>query len=587
MRFDLSARLVWLAVAGLAAGAGAAWIVSMAGPGRPVVPDVPLAVPVAILVGWSFIGSGLLSWQPGQQNRLGLVLVFTGFAWFASMLSDAHNPVLFTAGQVLYPFYYAGFLYLILSFPSGRLRGRLDRALMVVTIVLVVVVNTAGLLVADPQMLCRNCPANLLEVARQDTAMMGATYLVRVGAIAVALTGIGLLVGRWRRASRPQRRAVMPVVVAGAVAFAVLIASYGAAALGIATADVLGQVAWFALAAVPVAVLVVFIQRRLAQGAVAGLVVELGGRTAGADLREALSRALGDPSLALAYWYPAESRYVDSGGRPVELPSAGAARSSTLIERDGRPVAAVIHDPALQYNSALVDSVCAAAGLSLDNERLAAELRARLAELQASRARLVQTADTERRRIERNLHDGAQQQLVALKISLGLARQLVTSLPEAAGLLAQTEHQAAEALEELRELARGIYPPLLADLGLRAALEAQARKAAVSVTIEAADLGRYPQQIEAAVYFCVLEALQNTAKYAQASAAQVTLCGDGQHLVFTVTDDGTGFDPATTPKGTGLQGMADRLGALGGTIDLTSAPGRGTRLAGRVPAAAA
>jgi signal transduction histidine kinase len=586
MRFDLSARLVWLATAGLAAGAGAAWLVSMAGPGRPVVPDVPFALPVAVLVGWSFIGSGLLSWQPGQPNRLGLVLVFTGFAWFASMLSDAHNPVLFTAGEVVYPFFYAGFLYLILSFPSGRLRGRLDRALVVVTIGLVAVINPAGLLFTDSQMLCRNCPANLLEVARQDTPMMGATYLVRVGAIAVALTGIGLLVGRWRRASRPQRRAVMPVVVAGAVAFAVLVVAYGAAALGAATADAFGRVAWFALAAVPVAVLVVFIQRRLAQGAVAGLVIELGGRGAAADLRGALSRALGDPSLALAYWYPDQSRYVDSDGRPVELPPAGAARSSTLIERDGQPVAAVIHDPALQYNSALVDSVCAAAGMSLDNERLAAELRAKLAELQASRARLVQTADTERRRIERNLHDGAQQQLVALKISLGLARQLVTGLPEAAELLTQTEQQAAQALEELRELARGIYPPLLADLGLRAALEAQARKAALPVTIEAADLGRYPQQIEAAVYFCVLEALQNTAKYAQASAAQVTLCGDGQHLVFTVTDDGKGFDPATT-KGTGLQGMADRLGALGGTIDITSTPGRGTQLTGRVPATAA
>jgi signal transduction histidine kinase len=379
----------------------------------------------------------------------------------------------------------------------------------------------------------------------------------------------------------------MPVVVAGAVALGVLITAYGAAALGAATADALGRVAWFALAAVPVAVLVVFIQRRLAQGAVAGLVIELGGRGAAADLRGALSRALGDPSLALAYWYPDQSRYVDSDGRPVELPPAGAARSSTLIERDGQPVAAVIHDPALQYNSALVDSVCAAAGMSLDNERLAAELRAKLAELQASRARLVQTADTERRRIERNLHDGAQQQLVALKISLGLARQLVTGLPEAAELLTQTEQQAAQALEELRELARGIYPPLLADLGLRAALEAQARKAALPVTIEAADLGRYPQQIEAAVYFCVLEALQNTAKYAQASAAQVTLSGDGQYLVFTVTDDGKGFDPATTPKGTGLQGMADRLGALGGTIDITSTPGRGTQLTGRVPATAA
>ena len=390
---------------------------------------MPFALPVAVLVGWSFIGSGLLSWQPGQPNRLGLVLVFTGFAWFASMLSDAHNPVLFTAGEVVYPFFYAGFLYLILSFPSGRLRGRLDRALVVVTIVLVAVINPAGLLFTAPQMLCRNCPANLLEVARQDTAMMGATYLVRIGAIAVALTGIGLLVGRWRRASRPQRRAVMPVVVAGAVAFAVLITAYGAAALGAATADAFGRVAWFALAAVPVAVLVVFIQRRLAQGAVAGLVIELGGRGAAADLREALSRALGDPSLALAYWYPDQSRYVDSDGRPVELPEPGAARSSTLIERDGQPVAAVIHDPALHYNSALVDSVCAAAGMSLDNERLAAELRAKLAELQASRARLAQTADTERRRIERNLHDGAQQQLVSLKISLGLARQLVTACP--------------------------------------------------------------------------------------------------------------------------------------------------------------
>jgi signal transduction histidine kinase len=585
MRFDLSARLVWLAVAGLAAGAAAAWIVSMAGPGRPSVPDVPLAVPVAILVGWSFIGSGLLSWQPGQRNRLGLVLVFTGFAWFASMLSDSPNPVLFTAGQVLYPFYYAGFLYLVLSFPSGQLRGRLDRALMVATIGLVVVVNPAVLLFADSQMLCRNCPANLLEVARVDAVMMGLIYLVRIGGIAVALTTIGLLIVRWRRASRPQRRAVMPVVVAGAVAFAVLIASYGAAVLGAAMTVDLGRAAWFALAAVPVAVLVVFIQRRLAQGAVAGLVIELGGRGAAADLRGALSRALGDPSLALAYWYPAESRYVDSDGRPVELPEAGAAHSATLIERDGQPVAAVIHDPALHYNSALVDSVCAAAGLTLDNERLAAELRARLVELQASRARLVQTADTERRRIERNLHDGAQQQLVALKISLGLAHQLVTSLPEAADLLTQTEQQAAEALEDLRELARGIYPPLLADLGLRAALEAQARKAAVPVTIEAEGIGRYPQQIEAAVYFCVLEALQNTAKYAQASAAQVNLCGDGQYLVFTVTDDGKGFDPASTPKGTGLQGIADRLGALGGTIDIISAPGHGTRLTGRVPTA--
>jgi signal transduction histidine kinase len=580
----------WLAVAGLAAGAGVAWLISQAGPDPGTIPDVPLALPVAVLVGWSLIGSGLLAARSQQEDHLALVLIFTGFAWFASMLPLSHNPVLFTAGEVLYSLYYAGFLYLILSLPAGRLQGQLDRALMVIAIALVTVGQVAWLLFADSRRLvCPACPANLLEVTGDDGIAKLLYSLRQVVGLVIAAAAIGLLAGRWRRASRPQRRAVMPVVVAGAVALAVLIASYVAAMLGMPAAPALGQATWFVTAAIPVAVLLVFIQRRLAQGAVTGLVVELGapgapGAAVEADLRGALSRALGDPSLELAYWYPAESRYVDSGGRPVELPEAGAGRGSTVIERDRQPVAALIHDPALDYNPGLVDSVCAAAGLTLDNERLAAELRARLVELQASRARLVETADTERRRIERNLHDGAQQQLVALKISLGLVRQLVTSAPgEAADLIAQTEQQAADALEELRELARGIYPPLLADLGLRAALEAQARRAVIPVTVDAPGLGRYPQQVEAAVYFCVLEALQNVAKYAQAPAARVTLRPNGHGLAFTVEDDGQGFDPATTPRGTGLRGISDRLGALGGTADVTSAPGHGTRVAGLVP----
>jgi signal transduction histidine kinase len=489
---------------------------------------------------------------------------------------------------VVYSLYYAGFLYLILSFPAGRLHGTLDRTLMAIAIALVTVGQLAWLFFADSRRLvCPTCPANLLEVTRDDGIARLLYSLRQLVGLVVALAAIGLLAARWRRASRPLRRAVMPVAVAGAVTCVVLIVAFVAAVLHVPAAPALGQATWFIAAAIPVAVLLVFIQRRTAQGAVAGLVVQLGGPGspgAAVDLRGALSRALGDPSLALAYWYPAESRYVDSDGKPVELPEAGADRGSTVIERDGQPVAALLHDPALEYNPGLVDSVCAAAGLTLDNERLAAELRARLVELQASRARLIETADTERRRIERNLHDGAQQQLVALRISLGLARQLVTSAPgEAADLIAQTEQQAAGALEELRELARGIYPPLLADLGLRAALEAQARKAAIPVAVAAPDLGRYPQKIEAAVYFCVLEALQNVAKYAQASAVHVTLRPDGQWLAFTVEDDGQGFDPATTPRGTGLQGISDRLGALGGTADVTSAPGNGTRVTGRVP----
>jgi signal transduction histidine kinase len=234
-------------------------------------------------------------------------------------------------------------------------------------------------------------------------------------------------------------------------------------------------------------------------------------------------------------------------------------------------------EPLTPGGARLARDVAAQAGLVLRNVRLIEDLR-------ASRQRIVAAADQARRRIERDLHDGAQQQLVALRINLGLARQVVRAAPaEAEELLQQTEQAAASALEELRELARGIYPPLLADLGLRAALQAQAGKAALPVTVEAPAIGRYPQQTEAAVYFCVLEALQNVAKYAQAQAGRVTLGHDGQDLVFTVEDDGNGFDPATTPMGTGLQGISDRLAALGGSVGIASAPGHGTRVTGRVP----
>jgi signal transduction histidine kinase len=262
---------------------------------------------------------------------------------------------------------------------------------------------------------------------------------------------------------------------------------------------------------------------------------------------------------------------------------AGGRTQTFAVEHRGERLGALrvtcsAGEPLTPAGERLVRDVAAQAGLVLRNVALIGDLR-------ASRQRLVAAADEARRGLERNLHDGAQQQLVALRITLGLARQAAASSPEAAEMLAQTEQQAAEALADLRELAHGIYPPLLADLGLTAALEAQARKAAIPVTVEAPGVGRYPREIEAALYFCVLEALQNVAKYAQASAARVTLCHDGRFLAFTVEDDGKGFDRAITPAGSGLQGITDRLAALGGTIDITSTPGHGTRVSGRVPAA--
>jgi signal transduction histidine kinase len=224
----------------------------------------------------------------------------------------------------------------------------------------------------------------------------------------------------------------------------------------------------------------------------------------------------------------------------------------------------------------LARDLASQAGLVLRNVKL-------IEDLKASRVRLVAAQDGERRRIERNIHDGAQQQLVALQVKLGLTRSIAPKDARGAErLLSELQTETEQALSDLRDLARGIYPPLLADQGLIAALEAQARKSSVPVTVDADSIARFPQDIEAAVYFCVLEALQNVAKYANATAATVTLSATDGGLSFTVTDDGIGFDPTTVGYGTGLQGMADRLSALGGDVEISSAPGKGTTVAGRV-----
>jgi signal transduction histidine kinase len=233
----------------------------------------------------------------------------------------------------------------------------------------------------------------------------------------------------------------------------------------------------------------------------------------------------------------------------------------------------------------LLEDLASQAGLVLKNVGLTAELLQRLEDLLASRQRLVAAQDEERRRLERNLHDGAQQNLVALKVKLGLAEAFAEKDPaKSKELLRELKDDADEALETLRDLARGIYPPLLAEKGLAVALESQARKATLPVEVSADRIGRYPQDIEAAVYFCVLEALQNVQKYAQAGHATVRLGEDDAALTFEVEDDGRGFDAANAKKGSGLTNMSDRLDALGGTIDVSSTPGGGARIRGTLPA---
>ena len=272
---------------------------------------------------------------------------------------------------------------------------------------------------------------------------------------------------------------------------------------------------------------------------------------------------------------------IDTADRSVVVRHQGEVLGAlTVTKRRGEQITPI--------EIKLMDDLAHQAGLVLKNVGLTADLQARLVDLRASRQRLVAAQDDERRRLERNLHDGAQQHLVAIKVKLGLAEMLATRDPEKAkAAVAELKHDADEALETLRDLARGIYPPLLADKGLPTALQAQARKATLPVTIEADGVGRYPQDTEAALYFCILEALQNIQKYAQASSAVVRLREDGDRLSVEVADDGRGFDVSTTIRGNGLTNMEDRLDALGGTLHIASGPGSGTTLRAILPVSAA
>ena len=305
------------------------------------------------------------------------------------------------------------------------------------------------------------------------------------------------------------------------------------------------------------------------------------GQGTGADVARIWLRA-GSVFRAAAVW-PADAGDVEAVAEGDGLVVAG----ETVVEvRDqGETLGALsvrlpASDPMTPTKEKLVHDLAAQAGLVLRNVRLVDDLR-------ASRQRLVVAQDEERRRLERNIHDGAQQQLVALAVKARLAWQFTERDPEkAADLLAQIEAETQTALEDLRDLARGIYPPLLADQGLAAALEAQSRKGLTGVSVDAHGIGRFPADIEATVYFCALEALQNVAKYAEADHTVVHLTRANGDLSFEVADDGRGFDPVNATSGSGLQGMADRLAAVGGSLEVSSAPGRGTTVAGRVPVGA-
>jgi signal transduction histidine kinase len=313
------------------------------------------------------------------------------------------------------------------------------------------------------------------------------------------------------------------------------------------------------------------------------LAVDLGSRPPPAGFRDALARTLHDPTLQVLFRLPDGGSFVDEQGNLTALPGPESDRVATLLERDGEPIAALVHERALLDDPELIETAAATAQLAIENERLRAEIRAQLQEVVASRARIVTATDTERRRLERDLHDGAQQRLVALALSLRMARSRLgeNADPEAANALRDAADELGLALAELREFARGIHPAILTEAGLADALESLAQRSPVPASVEITLHTRPPPSVEAAVYFVVSEALANAAKHAGASSVCVTVTEHDGRVVAQVIDDGAGG--ADERRGTGLMGLSDRIAAVGGTLDVRSPVGAGTRLVAVVP----
>ena len=508
--------------------------------------------------GWALIGSGLVFWLRRPASRFGPLLAAAGFAWF---LPDWTNPgigssLVFTVGLCLYAACPALAGHAVLAYPTGRLASSLERLTVLSGYAGgVLVLGVLPALFFSPQaQSCTPCPRNLLALASDRNGLW--TDLNRIGlyfGVAWALALATLAFWKLIRASSWAR----PVFAAGA-AYLGLVATWFAASLdqGLLWNGALERRLWLlqaaALVVLATGVAWNWVRNRRARSAVARLVVDLAHSPAPGGLRDVLAGSVGDPDLVLAYPLSTTARLVDAQGQPVALDDR---RQQTRLMQDGQVVAVLAHASGLLDDEQLVDEVAAAARLALENERLQAEVRARLEELRASRARIVEAGDAERRRLERDLHDGAQQRLVGLSLSLRLARSQLTDHadPEALAFLNEADAELRQAIAELRELAHGIFPAVLADEGLAAAVEALAEDGRVSIRILGLPEGRFAARIETAAYTVVAEAVRATT-----SAVVVEAKRSGDALLVDVeTHDESGL---------GLVALQDRLGALDGRL---------------------
>ena len=534
--------LLLLGAAGVLLGFAAEWAAFDWDDPRHWIPD--------LAVGWSFIACGLAGRWRRPDSGTGPLMVAVGFTWFLGNFAAVDvPPIAWLATHALY-LHRGPLIHCVLSFPSGRLSSGLDRAAVAVGYVTAIVTPIRE------------------EIA---TLILGALL------VAVAVRGYVAAIG-------PARRAARWLVVRAAIAVGIVLSGGALARLAFPSGDA-NEAALLAyetvLCAVAVGLLIGLLRATGEQAAVTDLVVELAESPSG-TLRDALAGALGDPTLQVGYWLPESGGYVDARGRPFDVPRPGTGRAVTPFEVDGRPLAVLVHDPAVLDDPGLLESIGSAARLAASNARLQAEVRAQVAEVIASRRRLVEVGDEERRRLERRLREGAGQRLEMLAASLAKGRALAerSASSETRAHLEQANQQVVRTIEDLHELARGLHPRTLEESGLAGALSELAGRSPVPIELHVS-VEELPRDIEAGAYFVCSEALANLSKHARATSGAITVATRAGRLMVEVVDDGVGgADPR---MGSGLRGLTDRIEALGGRLSVASSEGGGTRLAAEIP----
>jgi len=587
--FGMPLRKSDLALGALAVTGACAAVAIVATGGVAMKPTAYAAVLAANIL--TFAVGGLL-WRHGRpSSAFGNLLLVEAFLLVVASLSGSPASALNLIGILGGWAVAVGATWLLLSFPGVRLRGSAWIVMGIATAT--VLLGELPLILVSPTVRdlaamgrCTGiCPAN--PALAFDAPNVAHTF-GHVEAALQAAWATGLLVylaAHFVRASQPRRRLVAPVLAASAP----FVAAFAVKALLVDLAGVptsswvqaiftgtrilfpLGFIAGLLFARAYAGEALVYMARRLA------------GRPPVAAVEQLVRRVLDDPEARLVFWLPRRKHYVDRHGVWVELDPACSGKTWRSFGHGNTRVLAIVHDPMLGEDPELVEAVGAASLLALDNRRLQQDLLDSVQALRTSQRRLVKAASAERRKIERDLHDGVQQKLVALRIQLELALDLIEAESVAGRRLAGLGARFDDALDDLRLVAHGIYPPLLSDEGLVPALHEAARRSSVPLTVDLQDVGRFPEEHEAAIYYCCLEALQNVAKHAGDDAdATLRLWRDRRAVHFAVSDDGVGFVPSTHARGAGLTNMNDRMGAVGGALGVTSEPGEGTVVEGRI-----